>query len=133
MYTSYFHNSASVIIAYVFVGAVPIVTLNLQNGIAPGIQVPDAWHHQMSFGVGPRGIYLTNPLECVTEAALWPQLCSPSVLLVRRSDILARWNEHTSLRPLMTHPDHRWKMMNVLGMLQAILTFIGLAGNMLCI
>jgi len=115
------------------VGAVPIATLNLQNGIAPGSPVPDAWHHQMVFGVGPRGIYLTNPIECVSEAALWPQLCSPSGLLVRRSDILARWNERTSLRPLMTHPDHRWKMMNVLGMLQSVLTLIGLGDNMLCI
>ncbi|GFG30302.1 hypothetical protein Cfor_01534 [Coptotermes formosanus] len=96
-------------------GAIPIATLNLQNGIAPGSPVPDAWHHQMVFGVGPRGIYLINPVECVSEAALWPQLCSPSVLLVRRGDVLARWQEDTSLRPLMTHPDHRWKTMNVLG------------------
>lgn len=96
-------------------GAVPIATLNLQNGVAPGNAVPDAWHHQMVFGVGPRGIYLTNPVECVSEAALWPQLCSPSVLMVRRNDVLARWNEQTNLRPLMTHPDHRWKKLNVLG------------------
>ncbi|XP_069672940.1 uncharacterized protein [Periplaneta americana] len=96
-------------------GAIPIATLNLQNGIAPGNPVPDAWHHQMVFGVGPRGIYLTNPVECVSEAALWPQLSSPSVLLVRRNDILSRWNEHTNLRPLMTHRDQRWKYMNVLG------------------
>jgi hypothetical protein len=101
------------------VGAVPIATLNLQSGIAPGNPVPDAWHHQMVFGVGPRGIYLTNPVECVSETALWPQLCSPSILMVRRSDILARWNDHTSLRPLMTHPDLRWKRMNVLGMLKS--------------
>jgi hypothetical protein len=107
------------------VGAVPIATLNLQNGIAPGNPVPDAWHHQMIFGVGPRGVYLTNPVECVSEAALWPQLCSPSVLMVRRSDVLARWNDHTNLRPLMTHPDHRWKKMNVLGMLENILTADG--------
>jgi len=115
------------------VGAVPIATLNLQNGIAPGSQVPDAWHHQMIFGVSPREIYLTNPADHVSEAALWPQLCSPSELLVRRNDIVARWNENTSLRPLMTHPDHRWKMMNVLGMLQSILTGIGLGDNMLSI
>lgn len=106
----------------IIVGAVPIATLNLQNGIAPGNPVPDAWHHQMVFGVGPRGVYLTNPVECVSEAALWPQLCSPSVLMVRRSDVLARWNCHTNLLPLMSHPDHRWKKMNVLGMLENILT-----------
>ncbi|GLH06017.1 Uncharacterized protein GBIM_11541 [Gryllus bimaculatus] len=96
-------------------GAIPIATLNLQNGIGPGNTVPDAWHHQMVFGVGPRGIYLTNPVECVSEAALWPQLCSPSVLLVKRNDVLSRWNEHTNLRLLMSHPDNRWKKMNVLG------------------
>ncbi|KAJ9599218.1 hypothetical protein L9F63_010302, partial [Diploptera punctata] len=96
-------------------GAIPIATLNLQHGVAPGNPVPDAWHHQMVFGVGPRGVYLTNPAECISEAALWPQLCSPSVLMIRRNDILSRWNEHTNLRPFMNHPDPRWKKMNVLG------------------
>jgi hypothetical protein len=102
------------------IGAVPIATLNLQNGVAPGNPVPDAWHHQMVFGVGPRGIYLTNPVECVSEVALWPHLCSPSVLMVRRNDVLARWNERTNLRPLMRHPDDRWKKMNVLGTLKNV-------------
>ncbi|XP_067002011.2 uncharacterized protein [Anabrus simplex] len=96
-------------------GAIPIATLNLQNGVAPGNPVPDAWHHQMVFGVGPRGVYLTNPLERVNEGALWPQLCSPSVLLVRRNDVLSRWNEQVDLRPLMTIPDPHWKRSNVLG------------------
>ncbi|XP_049815717.1 uncharacterized protein LOC126262884 [Schistocerca nitens] len=96
-------------------GAVPILTLNLQKGVAPGSPLPDAWHHQMVFGVGPQGIYLTNPLECVSEEALWPQLSSPSVLLIRRSDILARWNEVTDLRTLLCQADRRWKDMNVLG------------------
>nr|CAD7442113.1 unnamed protein product [Timema bartmani] len=35
-------------------------------------QLRDAWHHQMVFGVGQRGMYLPNPLEFVSEEALWP-------------------------------------------------------------
>nr|CAD7603610.1 unnamed protein product [Timema genevievae] len=96
-------------------GAVAIATLNLQSGVSQSSQVPDAWHHQMVFGVGRRGMYLTNPLEFVSEEALWPQLCSPSVLLVRHSDVLARWNQRTSLQPLGRHLDPRWGKMNVLG------------------
>ncbi|PSN53218.1 hypothetical protein C0J52_07998 [Blattella germanica] len=89
--------------------------VDIIRGLEHASDVPDAWHHQMVFGVGPRGIYLTNPVECVSEAALWPQLCSPSVLMVRRNDILAKWNDQANLRPLMNHPDIRWKKMNVLG------------------
>lgn len=96
-------------------GAVPIATLNLQNGVAPGNPVPDAWHHQMVFGVSSRGIFLTNPLECVHEGALLLELCSPSVLKVKRNDIISRWNPGTDLRSLMSQSDRRWKEMNVLG------------------
>ena len=38
------------------IGAVPVVTLNLQKAVPSGHHVPDAWHHQMVFGVGPQGI-----------------------------------------------------------------------------
>lgn len=96
-------------------GAVPIATMNLQRGVEPDSVIPDAWHHQMMFGVGPRGLYLTNPLECVSEAGLWPQLCSPSVLKVRRADVIARWTPSTDLHPLIQYPDPRWKKLNVLG------------------
>ena len=81
-----------------------------------GQLIPDAWHHQMVFGVGPKGIYLTNPIECVPEAALWPQLTSPSELLIRRGEILSRWDsQQTELKALTKHPDPRWRSMNVLG------------------
>jgi len=96
-------------------GAVPIVTLNLQAGLSPGAPVPDAWHHQMVFGVNPRGVYLTNPLECVPESALLGQLCSPSVLKVKRNDVLQRWTNTTDLSPLMCQTDVRWRKLNVLG------------------
>lgn len=51
---------------FVLTGAAPIATLNLQH-CGESYDIPDAWHHQMIFGVGQAGIYLTNPLECLSE------------------------------------------------------------------
>lgn len=96
-----------------FAGAVPILTLNLQIGCEGGI--PDAWHHQMVFGVSPRGVYLCNPVECIRENVLWPRLTSPSVLLVRSSDVLAHGAPDADLTPLMYVPDRRFHSFNVLG------------------
>lgn len=97
------------------VGAVPIVTRNLQRGVQAGMEVPDMWHHQMVYGVSARGIHLTNPLEVQTEVLLWPQLASPSVLKIRREDILSRWTPDTSLHSL-AHPSlPLWRKLNVLG------------------
>lgn len=93
-------------------GAVPIATLNLQKCMG---NIPDAWHHQMICGVGSKGIYLTNPLECLQAEHLWPQLCSESVLLIRREDILKRWNIKTDLPQLMKIQEKRWRTMNVVG------------------
>lgn len=92
-------------------GAVPIATLNLQKGVEP---MPDAWHHQMIFGVGPEGVHLTNPLECVRAEELWPQLCSEPVLMVKREDVLPRWCREEFVR-LMRVRDVRWRRMNVVG------------------
>ncbi|XP_046618743.1 uncharacterized protein LOC124304479 isoform X1 [Neodiprion virginianus] len=94
-------------------GAVPIATLNLQH-CGEGANIPDAWHHQMIFGVGPAGIYLSNPLQCLSEQAVWHQLVSPSILLIRRQDVLAHWSTNTDLRPL-SQLGQRWRKLNVLG------------------
>lgn len=102
-------------------GAIPVATLNLQCGVPTGHSVPDAWHHQMIFGVGPKGVYLTNPLECVPLSQIRQQLCSASVLLVRRNDILNRWGDDCDLGPLLTHEDERWRSMNVVGQVINIL------------
>lgn len=102
-------------------GAVPIATLNIQKSVVQGATIPDSWHHQMIFGVSHRGIYLTNPLECMSEEVLQPQLCSPSELLVRRQDIVSRWTPDTALCRLATSSDIRWKQMNVLGQVVNIL------------
>ena len=41
-------------------GAVPVATLNLQRGVKPGWTIPDAWHHQMVYGVSGKGRLETN-------------------------------------------------------------------------
>ncbi|XP_025075968.1 uncharacterized protein LOC112553153 isoform X2 [Pomacea canaliculata] len=101
-------------------GAVPIATLNLQLGVT-WQQIPDAWHHQMVYGVGSRGVYLTNPLEIVCEDTLMEQLTSDSVLLVRRQDVVSRFQPSVSLAPLIAHADPRWCTMNVLGQVVNVL------------
>ncbi|KAK2147563.1 hypothetical protein LSH36_547g04001 [Paralvinella palmiformis] len=64
-------------------GAVPVVTLNRQRAVPQGWVIPDAWHHQMVYGVGPKGIYLTNPLEIVPDYVIQKQLCSQVVNVLR--------------------------------------------------
>lgn len=93
-------------------GAVPIASVNLQK--CQG-RVPDSWHHFMIFGVGPKGIYVTNPMECIEAEQLWPQLCSESILLVRREDVLTKWNPRTDFKQLWAINDVRWREMNVIG------------------
>lgn len=61
------------------------------------------------------GLYLTNPLEIVSERSAMKQLCSDSVLMVRRQDIISRFRDTTDLGQLLEHPDPRWRTMNVLG------------------
>ena len=39
-------------------GAVPMLTLNLQKAVPSGYAVPDAWHHQMVFGVSQQGAHV---------------------------------------------------------------------------
>ena len=98
-------------------GVVPVATLNLQNGLlAPGQTIPDAWHHQMIFGVSSNGVFLTNPLESVSEHVLIEQLSSQSQLLVRRADIISRWHPTCDLQILAeVESDERWDNFNVLG------------------
>ena len=61
------------------------------------------------------GVYLTNPLEIVPEETVMEQLVSDSVLLVRRQDVVSRFQPTASLAPLLHHSDPRWCTMNVLG------------------
>lgn len=44
-------------------GAVPVATMNMQAGVPDGEEVPDAWHHQLIFGVARTAVFMTNPLD----------------------------------------------------------------------
>lgn len=44
-------------------GAVPVATMNMQRAVPPGEDIPDAWHHQLIFGVGPNAVFMANPLD----------------------------------------------------------------------
>lgn len=102
--------------------AVPLATLNIQKSVRPGWVIPDSWHHQMIYGVSSKGVYLTNPLKVVSEDSLMQQLTSDSVLLIRRFDIISRFNEDTNLSQLMTHKNsNKWRTMNVLGQVVNVL------------
>lgn len=63
------------------------------------------------------GIYVTNPQDIISEGLVQQQLCSDSVLLVRRQDIVSRWvhNGPADLSVLIQQNDPRWRTMNVLG------------------
>lgn len=107
---------------YIIIGAVPILTLNLQRVDASPSLVPDSWHHQMVYGVSYNPlrpecaqIYLTNPLSISSLESLVPQLISPSSLMIKRADILSRWTPQTDLMSLATHPSRQWHRFNVLG------------------
>lgn len=97
-------------------GCVPVATLNVQRATCrPGQVIADAWHHQMIWGVAGRGVYLSNPLEVVSDQLLAPQLASPSELLIRRADVVSRWSPDTDLGELATMSDEEWETYNVLG------------------
>ncbi|CAH0550964.1 unnamed protein product [Brassicogethes aeneus] len=97
-------------------GAIPIATLNLQKSEKNSAkEIADSWHHQMIYGVGPKGIYVANPSDCVDAKEMWPQLTSESVLLIRRSNVFPKFDFKTSMKDLMKISDVRWKEINVVG------------------
>lgn len=44
-------------------GAIPVATMNMQLAVPEGEDVPDAWHHQLIFGVAQHAVFMTNPLD----------------------------------------------------------------------
>ncbi|KAM6893937.1 uncharacterized protein FYW49_020271 [Xenentodon cancila] len=97
-------------------GAVPVATMNMQLGVPEGEEVPDAWHHQLIFGVAPNAVFMTNPLDVVCEEEVHQRLCSESVLLIRREDVLQRLRPDCSLSDLSgTQFDQRWQALDVEG------------------
>ena len=76
---------------WIDIGVVPLATLNLQKGVPESGPIPDAWHHQMIYGVSDTRVYLTNPREKSLLSVIQQQLCCESVLLVRREDVVTHW------------------------------------------
>ncbi|XP_034033053.1 uncharacterized protein LOC117516230 isoform X2 [Thalassophryne amazonica] len=97
-------------------GAVPVATMNMQVAVPEGEEVPDAWHHQLIFGVGQNAVFMTNPLDVVSEEDVHQRLCSESVLLIRRDDVLQRLTPECCLSGLSEDQfDTRWKILDVEG------------------
>ncbi|XP_041454649.1 uncharacterized protein LOC121407573 [Lytechinus variegatus] len=94
-------------------GVVGLATLNLQRAVPQGYQIPDAWHHQMIYGVEDDKIYMCNPVVVESPDNIMEQLCSESVLLIRRSDIMKRFSADEDLRKVDVNPDTRWREMKV--------------------
>ncbi|KAA8579481.1 hypothetical protein FQN60_006574 [Etheostoma spectabile] len=87
-------------------GAVPVATMNMQLVVPEGEEVPDAWHHQLIFGVAPNAV----------EEEVHQRLCSESVLLIRREDVLQRLTPDCCLSSLSDRQsDPRWKALDVEG------------------
>ncbi|CAK6973713.1 uncharacterized protein LOC128354125 [Scomber scombrus] len=93
-------------------GAVPVATMNMQLVVPKGEEVPDAWHHQLIFGVAPTTVFMTNPLDLVSEVEVHQRLCSESVLLIRREDVLQRLTPDCCMS---SFSDPRWKALDVEG------------------
>ncbi|PIK44559.1 hypothetical protein BSL78_18594 [Apostichopus japonicus] len=89
-------------------GVVPLLTLNLQRGVAAGEEIPDAWHHQMVYGVDSEHIHVCNLVTVTTSDVIEQQLCSESVLKVRREDVLSRLDARCDLEAIESHQDVRW-------------------------
>lgn len=104
-------------------GAVPVATMNMQRAVPEGEEIPDAWHHQLIFGVGPSAVFMTNPLDVVSEEEVHERLCSESVLLIRREDVLKRLTPGIHLSQISDqHPDLRWKTLNVEGQVRQMVS-----------
>ena len=95
---------------WIDVGVVPLATLNLQKGVTEGRPIPDAWHHQMIYGISDTSVYLTNPREDSPLSIIQQQLCSESVLLIRREDVVSRWTPSIKWELI---ENGRWAELNV--------------------
>ena len=115
------YHLSQFLISMISQGMVPVLTLNVQKGApCPDGQLQDSWHHQMVWGVSGQDIYLSNPLDVLTEQELIPQLDSPSEMLIRRADIVTRFQGSTDLMDI-NRIGVRWRDMNVLGQVANII------------
>ncbi|XP_022091947.1 uncharacterized protein LOC110980008 isoform X2 [Acanthaster planci] len=113
-------NLPSWLTGWINQGAVPIATLNLQR--VSDSNIPDAWHHQMVYGVTNEGVHMCNPLIVETIPNFIKYTNSDSVLLIRRVDVISRWQEGIDLSVLSQRDDPRWQNMDVEGQVKKMLS-----------
>ena len=91
-----------------------VATLNLQ------LLQNDAWHHQFIYGVdrNSRTVYCTNPLETYPEKLFKMFLCTPSVLLIRRDDIMARYKKNGDES---VYSNYRWSELQVVSQIAKVI------------
>lgn len=84
-----------------------IATMNLQ------LIGNDAWHHQLMYGVDLQAdtVFMMNPLESCHVTWIERFVSTPSVLLIRRSDVLSREDRAGGDESVFTRPD--WRRFNV--------------------
>ncbi|XP_038076349.1 uncharacterized protein LOC119744481 [Patiria miniata] len=107
---------------WINLGVVPIATLNLQHVPSGETNIPDAWHHQMVYGVTSEGVHMCNPLTVETIPNFINYVTSDSVLLIRRVDVISRWQEGMDLSVLSQNDDSGWREMDVEGQVKKMLS-----------
>lgn len=77
--------------------------------------VNPSWHYQLVFSTSSMGIHITTHDDLIKEKTLKKLLTNPSDVLIHRDAVMAHWNPHSDLVPLLHSSDHSWKQYNVLG------------------
>jgi hypothetical protein len=96
-------------------GAIPIVTLNTKRQPPNESVLEDSWHHRMVRGADGRNIYLTDPVQSISEPVLLQRISCSSVQVVDTVEIMFRWKHDTDLNELIHQEDPAWTSLNVLG------------------
>lgn len=99
-------------------GGIPVATLNCQKMAFPDGTIPDAWHHQMIWGVSEDGIHVTNPCQVLSNEEIMTQLCGESVLLIRREDVLKRWDVNMDESPI---ENDEWARLQVMQQIEKMI------------
>jgi hypothetical protein len=115
------NSLAAFITEHIEAGHCLVATLNLQ------LFGNDAWHHQMIFGItntaaadGSRAIvHMMNPIEAYPVKVVQRLISTPSILLVRKEDIVLRYDRETEDCAIYSSP--LWKDFTVPAQIEAVM------------
>jgi hypothetical protein len=96
-------------------GDLIIATLNLQ------LLGNDAWHHQLVYGMNraTENVFLMNPLGECSISLIQRYVSTPSVLLIRRADIVSRYA--TSGGDYRIYEDSDWEKFRVAEQIKSVM------------